>query len=124
MDGEPRTTCPALITGLNPATLAEAFATDPTNFVARPARPRSPLRLEEPVQGHLPAGTQGDGHGFGFVDPAEEAASNGAAGYYSFEPVPGLRFISLDTVSEGGRRPARAPTATSTTPSSTGSRTS
>jgi metallophosphoesterase (TIGR03767 family) len=47
-------------------------------------------------------GIQDDGHGFGYVDPAQEAASGGAAGYYSFSPVPGLRLISLDTVSEGG----------------------
>jgi metallophosphoesterase (TIGR03767 family) len=47
-------------------------------------------------------GTQADGHGFDDVDPAEEAASDGVAGYYSFVPVPGLRMISLDTVCEGG----------------------
>lgn len=47
-------------------------------------------------------GTQPDGHGFGLVDPAEEKASNGAAGYYSFVPVKGLRMIALDTVCEGG----------------------
>jgi hypothetical protein len=47
-------------------------------------------------------GSQPDGHGFGDVDPAQEAASNGAAGYYSFVPVPGLRMIALDTVCEGG----------------------
>ncbi|HEV2857709.1 MAG TPA: hypothetical protein VGW80_04825 [Solirubrobacterales bacterium] len=47
-------------------------------------------------------GSQPDGHGFGDVDPDQEAASNGAAGYYSFVPVPGLRMIALDTVCEGG----------------------
>ena len=47
-------------------------------------------------------GTQADGHGFGDVDPAELAASGGAAGYYSFVPKPGLRMIALDTVCEGG----------------------
>lgn len=47
-------------------------------------------------------GSQPDGHGFGDVDPAQEAASDGAAGYYSFVPVPGLRMIALDTVCEGG----------------------
>jgi metallophosphoesterase (TIGR03767 family) len=47
-------------------------------------------------------GTQADGHGFDYMDPAEEAASEGAAGYYSFVPVPGLRMIALDTVCEGG----------------------
>jgi metallophosphoesterase (TIGR03767 family) len=47
-------------------------------------------------------GAQDDGHGFGHIDPAEETASGGAVGYYGFNPVPGLRMISLDTVSEGG----------------------
>lgn len=47
-------------------------------------------------------GTQADGHGFGLVDPAEEKASGGAAGYYSFVPAKGLRMIALDTVCEGG----------------------
>src|SRR3954451_8664188 len=41
-------------------------------------------------------------HGFGLIDPAEQKASNGAAGYYAFTPKRGLRFIVLDTVSEGG----------------------
>ncbi|MDX6650059.1 MAG: hypothetical protein QOJ97_2010 [Solirubrobacteraceae bacterium] len=47
-------------------------------------------------------GRQGDAHGFGFADPAELAASNGAAGYYAWSPSPGFRFVALDTVSEGG----------------------
>jgi hypothetical protein len=47
-------------------------------------------------------GDQPDGHGFGDVDAVEEDASHGAAGYYSFVPVPGLRMIALDTVCEGG----------------------
>jgi Calcineurin-like phosphoesterase len=47
-------------------------------------------------------GSQADGHGFGDVDPAQETASNGAAGYYTFVPTPGLRMIALDTVCEGG----------------------
>ena len=48
------------------------------------------------------AGIQGDGHGFNLVDRAENAASNFAASYYSFSPKPGLRFISVDTTSDGG----------------------
>jgi calcineurin-like phosphoesterase family protein len=43
-----------------------------------------------------------NGHGFGLVDPAEEAASRGAAGYYAWKPKPGIRFVALDTVCEGG----------------------
>ncbi|MDQ4049632.1 MAG: metallophosphoesterase, partial [Actinomycetota bacterium] len=48
------------------------------------------------------SGAQTDGHGFRFVDPGENQASGFAAGYYAWDPKPGLRFISLDTVSEGG----------------------
>jgi uncharacterized repeat protein (TIGR01451 family) len=47
---------------------------------------------------------QDDDHGFGFVDPAENAASAGSASYYAWDPpeTPGMRFISIDTNSEGG----------------------
>jgi hypothetical protein len=48
------------------------------------------------------AGTQADGHGFGLVEAAQNTASNGAASYYAWDPKPGVRFIALDTVSEGG----------------------
>jgi metallophosphoesterase (TIGR03767 family) len=48
------------------------------------------------------SGAQADGHGFGYIDPAQNSASGGAAGYYSFSPLPGLRMIALDTLSEGG----------------------
>jgi hypothetical protein len=48
------------------------------------------------------AGTQRDAHGFGFVEAAQNTASNGAASYYAWDPKPGVRFISLDTISEGG----------------------
>lgn len=47
-------------------------------------------------------GNQADAHGFDFVNPAQNAASGFAAGYYAWDPKPGLRFISLETVSEGG----------------------
>jgi metallophosphoesterase (TIGR03767 family) len=47
-------------------------------------------------------GKQRDGHGFGFIDEDVAQASGGSAGYYSFEPVPHLRMIALDTLSEGG----------------------
>ncbi|MDQ4049904.1 MAG: metallophosphoesterase [Actinomycetota bacterium] len=45
---------------------------------------------------------QADAHGFGYVDPAENLAGAGHVGYYAWSPKPGFRFISLDTVSEGG----------------------
>lgn len=41
-------------------------------------------------------------HGFGLVARAELRASRGAASYYSFAPRPGLRFVAIDTVAEGG----------------------
>ena len=47
-------------------------------------------------------GAQADAHGFGFVDPAQNTASRGSAGYYAWTPKPGFRFITLDTVSEAG----------------------
>jgi hypothetical protein len=46
-------------------------------------------------------GSQRDAHGFGFVDGAQNAASAGSAAYYAWTPKRGLRFISLDTASEG-----------------------
>ncbi len=43
-------------------------------------------------------------HGFGFVDPQQNLASSGAASYYAWNPpqTPGMRFIAIDTTSEGG----------------------
>jgi hypothetical protein len=51
-----------------------------------------------------PAADPDQGHGFGFVDPEEIAASNDSASYYAWDPpeAPGFRFISIDTTSEGG----------------------
>jgi hypothetical protein len=48
---------------------------------------------------------QDDAHGFDFVDPAEAAASNNSASYYAWDPpeTPEFRFVSIDTVSEGGQ---------------------
>jgi metallophosphoesterase (TIGR03767 family) len=40
--------------------------------------------------------------GYGYVDPKQAKASKGAASYYAWSPKPGFRFISLDTVAEGG----------------------
>jgi hypothetical protein len=48
------------------------------------------------------SGSQADGHGFDFVDPAQESDSGGAAGYYAWSPVPKMRFIGLDTTCDAG----------------------
>jgi 3',5'-cyclic AMP phosphodiesterase CpdA len=42
------------------------------------------------------------GHGFGMVAPGERRRSRGAASYYAWSPRPGLRFVALDTIAEGG----------------------
>ena len=47
-------------------------------------------------------GIQADDHGFAYVDPAENIASRYSASYYAWDARPGMRFISLDTVSDGG----------------------
>ena len=49
-------------------------------------------------------GSQNDDHGFAFVDEDEDAddATRGNAWYYAWNPTNRLRFISIDTVSEGG----------------------
>ena len=43
-----------------------------------------------------------EAHGFGFLPAAENDASGGSAGYYSWNPSPGFRFISVDTTCEAG----------------------
>ena len=48
------------------------------------------------------SGIQADGHGFDYVDPSELQASGFAASYWTRRLKPGVRFIAIDTVSEGG----------------------
>jgi Ca2+-binding RTX toxin-like protein len=48
------------------------------------------------------SGIQEDGHGFDFVDQAELAASGYSATYWARELKPGIVFVSIDTVSDGG----------------------
>ena len=48
------------------------------------------------------SGSQADGHGFDFIDPAEDNAAGGSAGYYAWSPVPRMRFIGLDTTCDAG----------------------
>jgi metallophosphoesterase (TIGR03767 family) len=47
-------------------------------------------------------GIQADDHGFAYVDPAENIDSRYSATYYAWDAKPGLRFVSIDTVSDGG----------------------
>ena len=76
---------------------------NPGQFMAVPPDPDRRLISKTTYKGIFKANGNDDGHGFEFVDPAEETASNGNAGYYSFSPKPGIRYITLDTHSEGGK---------------------
>ena len=57
------------------------------------------------VYGVTDQGPGDDDHGFAYVDPNENTASRGSASYYAWDPeqTPGMRFVSIDTNSEGGQ---------------------
>lgn len=86
---------------LDPGLLGGLLTSDPTKVGLVP---RDPDRryLDHAQFKQLFRSKQADAHGFGYVDPAQNAATNGHAGYYAWTPRPGFRFISVDTVSEGG----------------------
>lgn len=86
----------------NPVRLLASLITEPQNTVIVPGDPKRQLVSKKQYKEIFKSGSQADGHGFGLVDPAQEAASNGAAGYYSWSPTPGMRFIALDTLAEAG----------------------
>jgi hypothetical protein len=82
--------------------ILDNLADDPGVIGLVPNDPKRQFVSKEQYRQVYLDGNQPDGHGFGFVDPEELDASDGAASYYSFSPLPGTRFIHLDTVSEGG----------------------
>lgn len=93
----------ALLSALfNPVTLLSSFLTSPQNTIVVPGDPNRRFVSKKQYKDIFKAGTQKDGHGFGLIDPAQESASKGAAGYYAWSPAPGMRFIALDTVAEAG----------------------
>lgn len=93
----------ALLAALfNPATLLATFLTSPQNTVLVPGDPNRRFVSKKQYKDIFKAGAQSDGHGFDFVDAAQESASKGAAGYYAWSPAPGTRFVALDTVAEAG----------------------
>jgi metallophosphoesterase (TIGR03767 family) len=93
----------ALLSSLfNPAALLGTLLSSPQNLVLVPGDPQRRFVSKKQYKDIFKAGSQADGHGFDFVDPAQESASKGAAGYYSWIPTPGMRFIAVDTVAEGG----------------------
>jgi metallophosphoesterase (TIGR03767 family) len=87
---------------LTPDAVSGMLTSDPSAVALVPPDPRRRYVSKEQYKQVFLDGSQPDGHGFGDIEPAVRAASDGAAGYYSFVPVPGLRMIALDTVCEGG----------------------
>jgi len=92
------------IAHMSPTYLTSLAQTDPTKVALVPPDPNRQFvsTAQYKALHGPPYASQPDAHGFGFVDPAENAASNGAAAYYSWSPKPGFRFIALNTVGEGG----------------------
>jgi hypothetical protein len=78
---------------------------DPTNVMLVPPDQRRQFVDKLQFKKLFDTGGQPDDHGFAFVDKAELDASGGAASYYAWTPRPGVRFIALDTLSEGGVTP-------------------
>jgi metallophosphoesterase (TIGR03767 family) len=95
-------TLQAALGALNQSTLLGFLQTDPTKIALVPPDPKRQYVSKRQYKNVFQSGTQADGHGFDYIDPAQEAASKGAAGYYDWSPKPGFRFIALDTLSEGG----------------------
>lgn len=87
---------------LDPARLLASLLSEPWNTIVVPGDPKRRFVSKKQYKDIFKSGAQADGHGFDFVDPAQETASKGAAGYYAWSPTPGMRFVALDTVAEAG----------------------
>jgi metallophosphoesterase (TIGR03767 family) len=98
----PENAAGALESLLDPARLLSSLVTEPQNTIVVPGDPKRQFVSKPQYKTVFRSGAQADGHGFDFIDPAEESASKGAAGYYAWSPTPGMRFIALDTVAEAG----------------------
>ena len=96
---------PAQFEGASDDELFAAFG-DPA-FIAqllasgRPVPPDPDRRIVSKAEYRRLIGT-GRRHGFGYTPRRQLRASEGTASYYAFTPRRGIRFISLDTVAEGG----------------------
>jgi len=102
-----RPTGPLLNFVINPAFTAQDLLNirtgEPKYFMEVPPDPDRHLLSKKESINLYRSTNQSNGHGFGFIDSATRSASNGYASYYSFSPRPGVRYISLDTASEGGK---------------------
>ena len=83
--------------------LLNMHADTPEYFMEVPPDPDRRLISKKESMELFRSTGKSNGHGFGFVDKATRDASDGYASYYSFSPRPGVRYISLDTASEGGQ---------------------
>ncbi len=93
----------ALLASLfDPTALLGTLLSSPQNLVLVPGDPQRRFVSKKQYKDIFKAGTQADGHGFDFIEAAQESASKGAAGYYAWSPTPGMRFIAVDTVAEAG----------------------
>jgi uncharacterized repeat protein (TIGR01451 family) len=99
----------ALGTTIDPATFSDG--PDPNALLFPTAEgmlvPPDPLRRfvsKRQIKAVIGANNVDNRHGFNFVDPAQNQASNNSASYYAWNPsqTPGVRFIAIDTNSEGG----------------------
>ena len=71
-------------------------------FAVRPDEPGRRFVDRVELKRIYSSGIQADDHGFAFIDPAELTASGFAATYWAHDLKPGIRFVSIDTVSDGG----------------------
>jgi uncharacterized repeat protein (TIGR01451 family) len=69
-----------------------------------PPDPRRRFVSKQQIKAILGANNVDNDHGFGFVNHQQNVDSNGSASYYAWDPpqTPGIRFIAIDTNSEGG----------------------
>jgi metallophosphoesterase (TIGR03767 family) len=93
-----------LASGLNPGFLASL---SPTSFHVPPDQERQFVDKVQFKALHA-TGVQADEHGYAYVPKEELEASDGSAAYYSWLPLPNVRFIVIDTLSEGGMTPFSA----------------
>jgi 3',5'-cyclic AMP phosphodiesterase CpdA len=81
----------------------DLYEDSPELFMAVPPDPQRRLVSRKTFKKVFTSGKSPNGHGFDLVPAAEEKASAGAAGYYAFSPRPGLRFVTLESNSDGGQ---------------------
>ena len=75
-----------------------------SEFMLVPPHPLRRFIDKRQIKAEYAANAHSDSHGYGFVDEEENVNSDFSASYYAWDPpeAPGFRFISIDTLSEGG----------------------